>query len=147
MEPRTTKRSTARLSTPGGIRHEVTERYYSESNGLAERLNLTIMDKVRCMLIDANLIPKLWPYAAHYAVLIYNNLPHSAHYAVLILPSLVNLFNYTEILKLSKQETTRISNIGTDEADAFIFWMKTTYKSCSSILPRAKRTFFSIETD
>ena len=36
------------------------------------------MDKVRCMLIDANLTPKLWPYAAHYAVLIYNNLPHSA---------------------------------------------------------------------
>jgi len=32
------------------------------------------------MLIDANLTltPKLWPYAAHYAVLIYNNLPHSA---------------------------------------------------------------------
>ena len=25
-----------------------------------------------------NLTPKLWPYAAHYAVLIYNNLPHSA---------------------------------------------------------------------
>ena len=29
------------------------------------------------MLIDANLTPKLWPYAAHYAVLIYNHLPHS----------------------------------------------------------------------
>jgi hypothetical protein len=58
--------------------HEVTERYYPQSNGLAERLNLTIMDMVRCMLIDANLTPKLWSYAAHYAVLIYNNLPHSA---------------------------------------------------------------------
>jgi hypothetical protein len=31
-----------------------------------------------CMLIDTNLTPKLWPYAAHYAVLVYNNLPHSA---------------------------------------------------------------------
>jgi hypothetical protein len=30
------------------------------------------------MLIDANLTPKLWLYAACYAVLIYNNLPHSA---------------------------------------------------------------------
>ena len=29
------------------------------------------------MRIDANLTPKLWPYAANYAVLIYNNLPHS----------------------------------------------------------------------
>jgi len=60
-----------------GISHEVTARYCPQSNGLTEGLNLTIMDKVRCMLIDANLTPKLWPYAAHYAVLIYNNLPHS----------------------------------------------------------------------
>ena len=36
------------------------------------------MDKIRCMFIDSNLTPKLWPYTAHYAVLIYNNLPHSA---------------------------------------------------------------------
>ena len=53
-----------------GISHEVTERYCPQSNGLAERLNLTIMDKYRSMLIDANLTPKLWPYAALYAVLI-----------------------------------------------------------------------------
>ena len=61
-----------------GISHEVTERYCPQSNGLAERLKLTIMDKVCCMRIDANLTPKLWPYAAHCAVLIYNNLTHSA---------------------------------------------------------------------
>jgi hypothetical protein len=36
------------------------------------------MDKVRCMLIDANLTLKLWPYGAHVRVLIYDNLPHSA---------------------------------------------------------------------
>ena len=46
---------TARLSTPRGISHEVTERYCLQSNGLAERLNLAIMDKVllhayRCKL-------------------------------------------------------------------------------------------------
>jgi len=60
-----------------GISHEVTERYCPESNGLAGRLNLTIMDKFRCMLIDANVTPKLWTNAAQYAVPIYNNLPHS----------------------------------------------------------------------
>jgi hypothetical protein len=85
-----------------GISHEVTERYcktfYAKRESVTShhhdanltrfaacwtwlsRLNLTIMDKVRCMLIDANLRPKLWPYAAHYAVLICNNLPHSALY-------------------------------------------------------------------
>ena len=61
-----------------GISHEVTERYCPQSNGLVESLNLTVMVKVRCMLIDANLTPKLCPYAAHYAVIIYNNLPHFA---------------------------------------------------------------------
>ena len=30
------------------------------------------------MLFDANLTPKLWPYAGHYAVLMYNNVPHPA---------------------------------------------------------------------
>ena len=34
--------------------------------------------RFRYMLIDANLIPKLWPHAAHDVVLIYNNLLHSA---------------------------------------------------------------------
>jgi hypothetical protein len=60
------------------ISHEVTERYCPQSHGLAKRLNLAIMDNVHCMLIDANLPPKLWPYAAYYAVLMYNNLPHYA---------------------------------------------------------------------
>ena len=61
-----------------GISHEVTETYCPQSNELTERLNLIIMYKVCCMLIEANLTPKLWHYAAHYAVLIYNNLFHSA---------------------------------------------------------------------
>jgi len=42
-----------------GNSHEVTERYCPQSNGLAERLYLTIMDKIRCVLIDTNLTPKL----------------------------------------------------------------------------------------
>jgi len=59
-----------------GICHDVPERYCPQSNGLYKRLNLTIVGKDRCMLIDANLIPKLWNYVAHYAVRIYNILPH-----------------------------------------------------------------------
>jgi len=61
-----------------GISHEVSDRYCPEATGMAERLNLTIMDKVCYMLIDANLTPKVWLYAAHCAVVIYNNLPESA---------------------------------------------------------------------
>jgi hypothetical protein len=36
----------------------------------AERLNLTIMDQVCCMIIKANLSPKLWPGAAHFSMLV-----------------------------------------------------------------------------
>jgi hypothetical protein len=58
-----------------GISHEVTERHCPQSNGLAERLNLTIMDKVHCMLINANLTLKLCPYAANCALIICSNFP------------------------------------------------------------------------
>ena len=60
------------------ISQKVTERWCPQSNWLAQRLNLIIMDKVHCMLIDANLTPKLWVYASEYAVLGYSNVPHSA---------------------------------------------------------------------
>jgi hypothetical protein len=52
-----------------GIIHEVTEKCCPQSNEMAEILNLTIIDKVRCMLIDANSTPKLWPYASHSALI------------------------------------------------------------------------------
>jgi hypothetical protein len=45
---------------------------------VAERLDLTIMDKIRCTLLDASLTPKLCPHTAHYAVLIYTNLSAAA---------------------------------------------------------------------
>ena len=61
-----------------GLSHEVTERKCPQSNALGERLNLTIMDKVRCMLIDASLTPEFWPYAAQYAALMYNIFSHPA---------------------------------------------------------------------
>ena len=60
------------------IRHDVTEGYCPQSNRLSERLNVTIMDKFCCMLIDANLTPELWLYATHYEALVFNNLSHIA---------------------------------------------------------------------
>jgi len=43
------------------INHEVKQRYYPQS---IEELNLIVVYKVICMLMDANLTPKLWPYVA-----------------------------------------------------------------------------------
>ena len=40
--------------------------------------SVSTRDKVRCMLIDVKLTPKISPYAACYAVLINNSLPQSA---------------------------------------------------------------------
>jgi transposase InsO family protein len=42
-----------------GIVYELTVPYTPEQNGAGERLNRTILDKVRCMLLDSNL-PKLF---------------------------------------------------------------------------------------
>lgn len=38
-----------------GIQHQLTAAYTPEQNGIAERMNRTIIEKVRCMLFDSNL--------------------------------------------------------------------------------------------
>jgi transposase InsO family protein len=47
-----------------GISHQTTVRYTPEQNGAAERLNRTIMERVRAMLEDSQLPPTLWAEAA-----------------------------------------------------------------------------------
>ncbi len=42
--------------TSKGIKQQVTPRYTPKSNGKIERLNRTIKEKVRCMLIDSHLL-------------------------------------------------------------------------------------------
>ncbi len=46
-----------------GIQHQTTARYTPEQNGAAERLNRTIMDRVRAMLEDSGLGKELTPLA------------------------------------------------------------------------------------
>jgi hypothetical protein len=46
-----------------GIRHEMTTRYTPQQNGKAERLNRTLLDRVRAMLDDAGLSKKWWAEA------------------------------------------------------------------------------------
>jgi hypothetical protein len=55
-----------------GIELHYTSGYSPKSNGVAERLNLTIMNDVRSMLFNANLPSAFWPEAATYSVYLRN---------------------------------------------------------------------------
>lgn len=58
-----------------GIKHQLTVPYSPQQNGLAERYNRTIMDKVRSMLQDSDSDPKMWAEAANTAVYLINRSP------------------------------------------------------------------------
>ena len=60
-----------------GIQHQTTARCTPEQNGAAERLNRTIMDRVRAMLEDSGLGKELWAEAAVTASYIRNRSPAS----------------------------------------------------------------------
>ena len=46
-----------------GVIHQTTMAYTPQQNGVAERLNRTLMEKTRAMLSDANLPPEMWAEA------------------------------------------------------------------------------------
>src|SRR5438046_10753422 len=58
-----------------GIVHETTTAYSSSSNGIAERLNRTLFDMVRPMMIKSGLPMPFWAEAIDTAVKIRNSLP------------------------------------------------------------------------
>ena len=59
------------------IEHEVTVPDSPEKNGLAERMNRTILEKAKCMCVHAGLPYSLWAEAANTATYIYNRLPNA----------------------------------------------------------------------
>lgn len=61
-----------------GIKHQLTTPYAPEQNGTAERMNRTIQEKARCMLIDATLDKKYWAEATSTAVYLINRCPSKA---------------------------------------------------------------------
>lgn len=61
-----------------GIRVEYTVPYTPEQNGVSERLNRTIVEKVRAMLITSNLPKTMWGEAVFTAVYLLNRSPSVA---------------------------------------------------------------------
>jgi transposase InsO family protein len=61
-----------------GITHQKTTPRTPEQNGVAERLNLTIMDRVRTILIESQLPLSLWAEAVDYAIYTKNRSPTAA---------------------------------------------------------------------
>jgi hypothetical protein len=66
------------LFTSSGIEHLLSAPYTPEQNGLIERINLTILNKIRCILTESNTTKELWPEALLASTYIYNRTPHSA---------------------------------------------------------------------
>jgi len=62
-----------------GIIHQTTAPYTPEQNGKAERLNRTLMERVRAMLQDAKLPDNLWAEAVTTASYIRNRSPTAGH--------------------------------------------------------------------
>jgi hypothetical protein len=61
-----------------GIKHEVTVPHTPEQNGVAERMNRTIVEVARCMLAESKLPRKFWAEAVSTAVYLRNRSPSSA---------------------------------------------------------------------
>ena len=61
-----------------GVIHQMSPAYTKESNGLIERPNRTLLNKVRATIYTANLPRKFWGDALMASVYIYNRTPHSA---------------------------------------------------------------------
>ena len=55
-----------------GIKHEVTTADTPQHNGVAERLNRTLLDKAHTMLADAQLPKSYWLEALNYATFLHN---------------------------------------------------------------------------
>jgi len=61
-----------------GMYHEVTNANTPQENGVAERLNRTILEMTRTMLFGSKLPKSFWIFAVNYTQEILNRLPSQA---------------------------------------------------------------------
>ncbi|KAH9793297.1 hypothetical protein KPL71_004477 [Citrus sinensis] len=61
-----------------GIKRHFTVRHTPQQNGVAKRMNRTLLEKVRCMLSNAGLDKKFWAKTVSYASHLVNRLPSVA---------------------------------------------------------------------
>lgn len=58
-----------------GVKHQKTAPYSPQQNGKAERMNRTLLDRIRCMLIDSELDNSFWAEAMNTATYTLNMIP------------------------------------------------------------------------
>lgn len=68
----------SKFLTDAGIRHQTTIPHSPQQNDRAERMNQTIVDKARCLLLDANLDKTFWAEAVSTATYLINRAPARA---------------------------------------------------------------------
>ena len=68
----------AKICEDEGILRHFTVRSTPQQNGVAERMNRTLLEKVRCMLSNAGLGREFWAEAVTYASHLINRLPSTA---------------------------------------------------------------------
>lgn len=100
-----------------GIVHQKTCLYTPEQNGVAERMNRTVVERMRCMLFDSGLDGKYWAEAAVTATYLINRIPCRTNERCPEeiwsnkKPSLRHLrvFGYKDMVHVPKQKRSKLS--------------------------------------
>lgn len=99
-----------------GIQHQTTVGYAPEQNGVAERMNRTILEKLKCLLFDAKLPKVYWAEAANYAVYVINRsitsstgkVPDEVFFGKKIDCSNLKVFGTTVMVMLPKEKRKKL---------------------------------------